>query len=414
MHGPVAPVAQPLLVGYFPQWALYDDEPYTVKTLKASGAAAMLNQLNYSQGFVSGGRCSVADPNADLNTAFTAESSVDGVADSSTALFRGNFHQLVLLKRMYPHLKVLISLEGHAADFAADAQPAARAAFVASCVDVFLRGNLAQGVSAPGLFDGIDVDWEYPRNADGANYVPLLAEFRRQMDALRPGMLLTAALGPSPHLYGSADVAAIGRLVDLAGLMTYDYNGPWSSTTGFVAPLSSAVPGEGSVQSTVDAWRQAGIPASKMLLGLPFYAYGWRKVAGSGHGLGGPGTPEHDDQPYRFIQALLDANAAAGSQSATPQAVAYRDPVSQAPWLYDGDAFWTYEDPVSIRAKAVFAADRQLAGFMVWELSGDTAAATLLQAAHNALSHPASTQRPAGARAGSTGTSATGPTNSNH
>ena len=48
------------------------------KHLVDNGSAALLDQMNYAQGFVSGGKCSVADPNADLNTTYTAENSVSG------------------------------------------------------------------------------------------------------------------------------------------------------------------------------------------------------------------------------------------------------------------------------------------------------------------------------------------------
>jgi chitinase len=298
---------------------------------------------------------------------------------------------------------------------------------VASCVDLFLQGNFGPEASAPGLFDGIDLDWEYPRGADSANYLPLLTEFRRQMDALRPGLLLTVALGVSPRMYGDADIAAIGRVVDLAGLMTYDFSGPWTSTTGFIAPLSSASPDGGSVEASVNAWKDAGMPAAKLLIGIPFYAYGWRSVPGANHGLGQDGNPIRGDHPYRFIETLIDPHpdrptrsAAASAVSATspapsgppgpqlaatqapmpPQAVLYRDPVSQAPWLFDGSAFWTYEDPVSIHNKAAFAARQQLAGFMIWELSEDTPSATLLNAAYDALSQPATDAQPIAERRG--------------
>ena len=105
--------------------------------------------MNYAQGFVTKGRCSVADPHADLDVAFKAEDSVNGRADSPTARFRGNLHQVAELKRRFPKLKVMISLEGRANDFAADAQPGAREQFVRSCVDLFVRGQLAPGVTVP-------------------------------------------------------------------------------------------------------------------------------------------------------------------------------------------------------------------------------------------------------------------------
>jgi len=380
-----------MLVGYFPQWGLYGDTPYTVKALVESHSAGMLDQINYAQGFVTNGRCSVADPNADLNHTFDAASSVDGEADTADAPLKGYFRQLLKLKRQYPNLKVLISLEGRAADFAADAQPEQRAAFVASCVDLFVKGNVAPGVSATGLFDGIDLDWEYPRGADAANFIPLLKEFRKQMDAVRPGLLLSVALGPSPHMYG-ADLSSLGGLVDEAGLMTYDFSGPWSSTTGLIAPLVSASPGEGSVERSVEAWKAAGVPSEKLLIGLPLYGYGWREVAGENHGYGQDGQPIRGDRPYRFIQSLIpaatDQPLASGE---TSSAAVYRDPLSQAPWLFDGSSFWTYEDALSIQAKATYAAKEQLGGFMIWELSGDTPDAVLLKAAHTALIHrPAS------------------------
>src|SRR5262249_21408876 len=155
----------------------------------------LVDQINYAQGFVTNGRCSVADPNADLNFSFTAKQSVNGVADSPAHPFRGYLHQVQLLKRKYPRLRVLISLEGRASDFANDALPENRKAFVASCIDTFIKGHLVQGIEAPRLFDGIDVDWEYPHGEDADNFIELLREFRRQMNAVRPGLRLTIAVG---------------------------------------------------------------------------------------------------------------------------------------------------------------------------------------------------------------------------
>lgn len=177
----------PLLVGYFPQWGLYYDQPYYVKQLVDNGSAALLDQINYAQGFVSGGKCSVADPRADLNTTYSAANSVSGEPDDPSSPFRGYFHQLRELKKRYPRLKILISLEGAAAGFSEDAKPENRKAFVASCVDTFIHGNFAPGIHEPGIFDGFDIDWEYPQAADAANFRALLEEFRKQMRAVRPG-----------------------------------------------------------------------------------------------------------------------------------------------------------------------------------------------------------------------------------
>ena len=111
--------------------------------------------------------------------AIGSENSVSGRADNPASPFRGYFHQLKELKKRYPHLKILISLEGNPADFAIDAKPENRRAFVASCIDTFIRGRFAPGIHEPGIFDGVDIDWESPHIEDAANFLELLEEFRR-------------------------------------------------------------------------------------------------------------------------------------------------------------------------------------------------------------------------------------------
>jgi chitinase len=367
--------AHQLVVGYFPQWGIYYPQPYYVKTLVTNGSAARLDQINYSQGSVAGGHCSLADPRADLNSAFTAETSVNGKADQPGSSFDGYFHQLKELKQLYPRLKILISLEGRASDFAQDATPGNRSAFVASCVDTFIRGHFAPGVSEPGLFDGVDVDWESPQSTDAANFSALIKEFRRQMSAVRPGLKLSIAVGADPQMLPGTDFAAIAPLVDEVGIMNYDYAGPWSKYTGFVAPLFSSRH-SGSIEASIASYRVRGVPERKLLMGLPFYGYSWTAVSSISNGLFQPGQGVHGDRPYNYIRTLAGPFAT------------YRDPRSQAPWLYDGQTFWTYEDPVSVRYKVSYARDQHLGGVMIWELSDDTNDAELLTIAYRSMRHP--------------------------
>jgi chitinase len=372
--------ARPLIVGYFPEWGLYYPKPYYVKALVTSGAADRLDQINYAQASVRNGRCSLSDPKADLNATYSADISVNGKADDPRSPFRGYFHQLQELKHRYPRLKILISLEGKASDFAEDAQAENRQAFVASCVNTFLRGHFAPGVSKPGIFDGIDVDWESPQQEDAENFRALLEEFRRQMNGVRRDARLSVAVGANPGDLPGTDFASVAKLVDEVGVMNYDYAGPWNTTTGFVAPLftNPAAPHDysSSIERSIDSYKAAGVAATKLLMGLPFYGYGWTDVQKSNNGLFQPGHGVRGDQPYHSIRSL-----------APPFAV-YRDERSQAPWLFDGDTFWTYEDPVSVGFKASYAAHEKLAGVMIWELSGDTEDAELLNAAYRSLHHP--------------------------
>ena len=365
--------SHPLVVGYFPQWRLYDETPYLIHNLVKSGAAAKLDQLNYAQGFVTNGRCSIADPHADTDLLYSAAQSVDGKADQPDQALRGGFNQVRKLKQRFPHLKVLLSLEGRASDFADDAQPEKRQAFVASCINLFLAGHVAPDVELERLFDGIDLDWEYPGVEENDNFVALLAEFRKQMNACRPGMLLTVAVGPNPQMAGGYDLKAMAALVDEVGLMTYDMAGPWSQRTGFLAPLIGPDGKTGGAAGVVNAFLAAGIPASKLLMGVPFYGYAWKNVTDEGEGLFQEGDGLRGDHPDSEISGLEG------------HFTLHRDTISGSPWLFDGDQFWTFDDAQSIKAKAAWAREHALGGMMAWELGGDTADAVLINAMHDGL-----------------------------
>lgn len=375
-HGP-----RPLLVGYFPNSTIYSSAPFYVKQLVTSGSAARLDQINYASASVKNGRCSLADPVADLLTPFGAANSVNRVADDPKSAFRGYFHQFQELKRKFPRLTILISLEGTAADFAMDAQSVNRTAFVKSCVDLYLRGHFADGVSEPGVFDGVDIDWESPQLEDAANFQELVKEFRRQMNAVRPGLRLAVAVDQSPSMLPGTDFAAIAPLVDQFGIMNYDYAGPWSTTTGLLAPLfpnGSPHEHDPSIQTSIAAYRAAGIPARKLLMGLPFYGYGWTGVNSSNHGLFQTGVAVREDRPYHAIRTIARSSQV------------FRDLRSQAPWAFDGKEFWTYEDAVSVRYKVSYGLRQGVGGVMIWELSGDTADAELLNTVYRSLHRPLS------------------------
>ena len=370
-------VSHPLLVGYFGQGGLYFAQPYYVKALVVNKAADRLDQINYSQGSVRAGRCSLADPDADLGIRFTRQNSVDGNADKRTSRFRGHFHQFEELKHRYPSLKLLISLEGDAQDFARDARPENRVAFVASCVDIFLRGQFAPGISKPGLFDGIDIDWESPEEKDAGNFLALLQEFRRQMNSMRRGLLLSIAVDESPLTFAGTDFAAIAPLVDQVGVMSYDYVGPWSPTTGFLAPLFSDDPQDShTIEKSIASYKTAGVPSEKLLMGLPFYGYSWTDVEIFNDGLFQRGCAVAQDRSYRDIRSFAT------------NFTAHRDELSQAPWIFSDRTFFTYEDPVSVRFKVSYAVFQHLGGVMMWELSGDTADAELLRTAYSTLHDP--------------------------
>src|SRR3954449_5371436 len=244
---------------FFANWDRYA-RGYFVKQIPAG----KLNVINYAfAGPTAAGTCGLSDVWSDYQApTWSGSDSVDGIADDpadpNQHLF-GNFNQLVKLKAVHPDLKFVMSIGGwtlskYFSDVAAT--PASRQAFVHSCVDLVLRGNFptggwpeqsgGNGVAA-GLFDGIDIDWEYPGidPGNGADHSPadlhnatlLLQEFRRQFDeygAITGRHYLVTADLPAGNVNssGSWELANVGRRAAGAGLLALAFHGPRGSRGG--------------------------------------------------------------------------------------------------------------------------------------------------------------------------------------
>ncbi|TXS17860.1 MULTISPECIES: glycoside hydrolase family 18 protein [Streptomyces] len=387
-------------VGYFTQWGVYGRD-FQVKDLDTSGAAARLTHINYAFGNVSAeGRCFTgnvpgeADAWADYARPLDAAGSVDGVADTDTQPLAGNFNQLRELKAAHPGLKVMISLGGwswstHFSDAARTA--ASRKALVSSCIDLYIKGDLpvdgARGGegAAAGLFDGIDLDWEWPGSAgdtdtvyrpeDKRNFTALVHEFRTQLDAhaksARKGKPkhyeLSAFVPTAPaKIDAGFDVPRIMRDFDFVNLQGYDFHVSGETTTAQQSALYAK--GDFSVDRTVRDWIRRGAPARKLVMGMPFYGQGWTGVTGGGDGLGQPATapaPATWAAGYEDYKALKKL-AASGKYTV------HRDVKNGHAWLFDGTTLWTYDDPQVLRAKTSYIRERGLGGAMFWSLDGDT------------------------------------------
>ena len=397
-------------VGYFVQWGIYARN-FKLADMDRSGAAATLTHLNYAFGGITpDGRCTVTAPGisdsfADYGKSFPADQSVDGVGDVWDQKLKGNFNQLRELKAKYPNLRVLISLGGwtwskNFSDVALT--DAARKKFVSSCVDLYIRGNLptADGAGGPGsalgVFDGIDIDWEYPgsegntgniiRAEDTRNFTLLLEEFRRQLDATRSGKLLSAALPAATSKIGKLEVANIARSLDLMNVMTYDFRGGWATTgpTNFHSNLYTdpASPGGAeektwSVDTAVNTYLRAGAPANKLVVGVPYYGRGWRGVGSANNGLyqSASGIPQGE------YEAGIDNYNVLVNKPGT----VYRSNVTKQMWKFDGNEFWSYDDPEVLTTKMNYIKQRGLGGSMAWSMDGEDKNATLSKTIYNAL-----------------------------
>ena len=290
-----------------------------------------------------------------------------------------NLKVLTGLRRDQPHLRILVSVGGWTwskgfSDAALTAK--SRRVFVASAIDFVRRHDL----------DGFDVDWEYPglpgdgnphRPEDKENFTALMAELRAALD--REGaprgrhLLLTFAAGASREFLAHTEMAKVQAVVDFVNLMTYDFRvaGP-GEPAGHHANLypHPADPRKHSADDAVRDFLAAGVPASKLVLGVPFYGRAWEGV-GSREGLYRDGRPpsQRIDTSHAALAAL------AGREAWTRE----WDAAAQAPFLWNEarQIFVTYEDEESLRLKSRYVLDRGLGGVMFWEYHADRTGALL-------------------------------------
>jgi chitinase len=404
------PVGSRKTIAYFTQWGIYARN-FKVKDLDTTGMASKLTHIHYAFGNINEqGRCFVAnqlgqgDAWADYQRRFTAAESVDGVADTFNQNLAGNFNQLRKLKQKYPHLKVIFSLGGWTWSkfFSNAALPANRQAFVASCLDLFIKGNLPifggemQGGpgSGFGVFDGIDIDWEWPgsegnvgnviRPEDRVNFTAMLAEFRAQLNAygaqVGRAYTLSAFLPADVNkIVAGFEVNRIFSSLDYATLQGYDFHGAWENQTNHQSQLHSPPgdphPSRFSIHNAVTGWISRGAPAAELVVGLPAYGRGWSGVPSPNNGLYQSST---GPAPGMFEAGIEDYDVLKNRPGTR-----FRDSTNVAFWLYDGNQFWTYDDPLLIEFKGSYVKANGLGGLMLWSADGDDG--SLVNAMFNSL-----------------------------
>jgi chitinase len=194
----------------------------------------------------------------------------------------------------------------------------------------------------------------------------LLAELRA---ALGQRYLLTMATQAADEWLAHTDMGKMQASLDFVNLMAYDQFGADSdATTGHHAPLftSPLNPKQNSAATSISHYIAAGVPARKIVLGVPFYGKAWGEVGATEHGLYQPGGPAKERLETSFEAIHQEMENKKGF-------VREWDDISKAAYLYNADRriFITYEDEESVRAKARFVMDRGLGGIMFWEYSED-------------------------------------------
>ncbi|KAF4993676.1 hypothetical protein FDECE_13352 [Fusarium decemcellulare] len=285
----------------------------------------------------------------------------------------GCVKQLYVLKKANRKLKVMLSIGGwtwsQAGNFQAANTAEGRSRFATSAVTLMKDWG----------FDGIDVDWEYPKNeAEAASFSLLLKAVRDELDSYAakhaPGhhFILSIAAPAGPQHNGKLDFPALARTLDHINLMGYDYAGSFTSVTGHASNLykNTQLPGSTpfNTHDAVQAYLQGGIPPQKLVLGMPVYGRAFQATSGlgqpySGVGLAnsGPGNWEAGAWDYKVLPKQ-------GGKL-------FYDDIAQASYSYDNmtHELISYDSPQSVQNKVAYLRKMGLGGAMFWEASGDRA-----------------------------------------
>ncbi|RDH46291.1 glycosyl hydrolase family 18 protein [Zooshikella ganghwensis] len=348
------------------------------------------------------------------------------------------FKQLNTLKQYNPKLKLMFSVGGWA--FSNDASPtvnrfrqaaasdAARKRMVSSCIQLMKKYD----------FNGIDLDWEYPRKSDTQNFIALLREFRQQIslhelqDAADYQLTIAGAGGAFFLSRYYANLEEVVAPLDFINLMTYDFNGPWQGVTktNFHAHLFGGKdepkyynalrevifnppktweeiknlfpsPFALTTDAAIHQHLIMNIPKDKIVMGVPFYGRAFKEVGSANNGLyqpfNTPGGDPYVGDPTWLIgcEKCIERNE--------PRIATYADikkmlagsfgyqrffhSETKAPWLYNANhnLFVTYDDADSLTIKADYIKNNQLGGVMFWHLGQDDTDGTLLRTLHNSL-----------------------------
>lgn len=288
----------------------------------------------------------------------------------------GHFGKFLELKKKFPHLKILLSVGGgtYSKALSEIAKQGKISKFIDSVMQLLNRyeyvfdhsknGNEHSHIfEYPGLFDGIDIDWEWTGKVpdeDVVAYHELLIGLSKQLK--RKNMILTSAIQVDQKILNALGLYRVIPYVDWFHVMTYNYGGPNGSGISMNAPICNPHSGY-NIEESINNLMANGISPAKMVLGIPLYGHVYDKTVprlGSSFAK----TSKTGALAYNQIKNIyLD----------DPGCRTKWHERSFVPYAYcpTDEVFVSYDDEASIRKKYEYAKKKRLQGVFFWRLSGD-------------------------------------------
>jgi chitinase len=222
-------------------------------------------------------------------------------------------------------------------------------------------------------YDGVDIDMEDIQTQDSTNFIPFIEALRAKLDTKSPRPVLTASVGYEYWMFGR-----LKNEFDQINLMTYDMSGPWPDwITWHNDPIyngGATFPSNGEPLPCVDTYvsdaLDAGIPKSKLGIGIDFYGYVWS--GGAGTPTGGVTAPK---QSWTTLPSMSNPVTYHEIMDNYYQPQYYRwDSTVQVPYLSidksgsANDRFISYDDQRACQAKVNYVKQKGLGGLIIFEL----------------------------------------------